>query len=282
MPMTPYRDSIRIAIFEKISNDIADISEVEKQVVEIINQYAKKYPNFEQKEKINLELTVPIKIPPGGKKGDCKVVVTLVKTEFNKLGGGARIQSGEGSWLDKQQNVVSDECLIVFTAMPLANWVDCISVLKKLIKEIQSKLKQQCVFLRVDNQTYGDPINLLGEVADSFPSNSEFGDIDKACLIGIEEYQEIEIISVIGNVTQEITGDNNFQMNAGGSIISATEGGIVAKGNVTIGTLNSSNEGIEIHGLQVGDHIRAEKIRIGKDSLAAIGHFFQVDGGFEI
>ena len=52
MPMSPYRDSIRIAIFEKISSDITDISEVERQLVEIIKQYGERYPNFEQKEKI--------------------------------------------------------------------------------------------------------------------------------------------------------------------------------------------------------------------------------------
>lgn len=280
MPMTPYRDSIRVAIFEKIINTEADISQVQQQIADIIKQYGERYPNFEQKEKINLELTVPIKIPPGGKKGDCKAVVTLVETEFNKLGGGARIQFGEGSWLDKQQNLVSDECLIVYTAMPLANWVDCISVLKELIKEIQSKLKQQCVFLRVDNQTFGDPINLLGEDADAFPGNSEFGDIDKACLIGIEEYQEIEIISVIGNVTQEITGNDNYQMSAGDSNIFATGSGIAAAGDITIGTFNSSNEGIEIHGLQVGDRIRAERIKIGRDSFEKVsGHFIQIFGG---
>ena len=191
MPMTSYREPIRVAIFEAIRNSIEEVRPLIDIVAKNLAGLDKKH--LEQ-EKLNLELTVPIKLPPGGKKGDCKAVVTLVETEFIKLSGdingGATIQFGEGSWLDEQKNLVSDECLIVYTAMPLANWVDCISVLKELIMEIQSKLKQQCVFLRIDNQTYGDPINLLGKVAAAFPGNSEFGGIDRACItMPAEEYQ---------------------------------------------------------------------------------------------
>ena len=91
-------------------------------------------------------------------------------------------------------------------------------MLEKLIEEIQSKLKQQCVFLRIDNQTYGDPINLLGEVADAFPGNSEFGGIDRACItLPAEEYQERPIITVSSAVTQTAIGSNNIQISSGGA-----------------------------------------------------------------
>ena len=231
MPMTSYREPIRVAIFEAIRYTIEDVNSLVTIIDKNLAALDKKH--LEQ-EKLNLELTVPIKLPPGGKKGDCKAVVTLVETEFNKLGGGARIQFGEGSWLDKQQNLVSDECLIVYTAMPLANWVDCVSVLKKLIEEIQSKLKQQCVFLRVDNQTYGDPINLLGKVADAFPNNSEFGGIDRACItLPAEEYQERPIITVSSAVTQTAIGSNNIQISSGGaSNVALGPGSITSGGDI--------------------------------------------------
>ena len=231
MPMTSYREPIRVAIFEAIRYTIEDVNSLVTIIDKNLAALDKKH--LEQ-EKLNLELTVPIKLPPGGKKGDCKAVVTLVETEFNKLGGGARIQFGEGSWLDKQQNLVSDECLIVYTAMPLANWVDCVSVLKRLIEEIQSKLKQQCVFLRIDNQTYGDPINLLGEVADAFPNNSEFGGIDRACItLPAEEYQERPIITVSSEVTQTAIGSNNIQISSGGaSNVALGPGSITSGGDI--------------------------------------------------
>ena len=231
MLMTSYREPIRVAIFEAIRYTIEDVNSLVTIIDKNLAALDKKH--LEQ-EKLNLELTVPIKLPPGGKKGDCKAVVTLVETEFNKLGGGARIQFGEGSWLDKQQNLVSDECLIVYTAMPLVNWIDCVSVLKKLIEEIQSKLKQQCVFLRIDNQTYGDPINLLGEVADAFPGNSEFGGIDRACItLPTEEYQERPIITVNSKVTQTAIGTNNIQISSGGaSNVALGPGSITSGGDI--------------------------------------------------
>ena len=248
MPMTSYREPIRVAIFEAIRYTIEDVNSLVTIIDKNLTALEKIDKKHLEQEKLNLELTVPIKLPPGGKKGDCKAVVTLVETEFNKLGGGARIQFGEGSWLDKQQNLVSDECLIVYTAMPLANWVDCISVLKELIKEIQSKLKQQCVFLRIDNQTYGDPINLLGEVADAFPGNSEFGGIDKACItMPAEEYQERPIITVSSEVTQTAIGNNNIQISSGGA------------SNVALGPGSITSGGDIIYNITV-DHEKYEEI----------------------
>ena len=113
--MSPFRDVIRIAIFEKLFDDSLDISETIIRIKSIIEEYSKKYPEFDKKEKIDIELIVPIQIPPGGAKGDCRKVVDAVSESFNKLGGGSKIGAAVGSWLDKEDSVVSDHCLSVIT-----------------------------------------------------------------------------------------------------------------------------------------------------------------------
>ena len=54
--MSPFRDAIRIAIFEKLFDDSLDISKTIIGINSIIEEYSKKYPEFEKKEKIDLEL----------------------------------------------------------------------------------------------------------------------------------------------------------------------------------------------------------------------------------
>lgn len=83
--MGPFRDAIRFAIFEKLLDDSLDISETIIRIDSIIEEYSKKYPEFDKKEKIDLELIVPIQIPPGGEKGDCREVVDAVSESFNKM-----------------------------------------------------------------------------------------------------------------------------------------------------------------------------------------------------
>ena len=50
--MSPFRDAIRIAIFEKLFDDSLDISKTIIGINSIIEEYSKKYPEFEKKEKI--------------------------------------------------------------------------------------------------------------------------------------------------------------------------------------------------------------------------------------
>ena len=232
--MPDFRSDIRRAIFTKVCDNSLDIMQDAIGITKILGEFSKRYKDFDQLEKLNIELTIPIRLPPDGKKGDCKAVVDEVKKSLNGLGGGTTTHHGEGSWLDGEKNVVSDDCVVVFTAMPIGKWFQCIPVLQRLIKdEIQSKLFQECVFLRIDNNTFGKPLNLLGEqTTDDFPSIDEFGKIDPGCLTIRKEYEETQIQTVIN---QEINGDGNTLIQSGGDTIAAIgEGAMAAKGDIHV------------------------------------------------
>ena len=242
--MSPFRDAIRFAIFEKVSDESKDISQTETQINLIIEEYKKKFPNFADVEKINIELTVPTQLPPGGEEGDCKKVVDTVVKSFNELGGGSTIIPAKGSWLDQDGASVSDHCLIIFTSMLIKNWYKSIPVLTTLIgDEIQTKLYQKCVYLRIDDNAYGKPINLLGGIVESFPEQEEFGEVDSACIPMMIGYEE--------------------QISSGADDITAIgEGAIAVKGDVKI----IQNQGIDPEKYA---QLMAENMRL-KDKLAKV------------
>ena len=226
------RGDIRRVIFTKVRDNSVDIVQDVIGINRILRDFSKRYKDFEQLEKLNIEITVPIRLPPNGKKGDCKVVVEEVKKSLNELGGGTTTYNGAGSWLDDENKVVSDDCVVVYTAMPINKWFECIPILKRLIRdEIQTKLFQKCVFIRIDNQTFGEPLNLLGDQIEAFPSIEEFGNIDSACMTMMSEHKEHPIQSVM---IQKINGDGNTQIGGGNNAIAIGEGVVAAKGNVTI------------------------------------------------
>ena len=231
--MSDFRGDIRRAIFRKVNDSDLDIMEEAMGISQILFEFNRRFENFDQLEKINIELTVPIQLPPNGKKGDCKSVVTEVQKAFNELGEGSRIYHALGSWLDAELNVVADKCCVIFTAIKIEKWYEIIPVLQSLIRdEIQSNLFQKCVFLRIDNETFGEPVNLLGEQIKEFPDISEFGEIDPDCLTMLHLYNENKIQSV---VNQSISGDNSVQINSGGdSVIAHGKGAMAAGGNITI------------------------------------------------
>ena len=185
--MPDYRGDIRRTIFTKVRDNSIDIMKDAIAITNILSEFSKRYENFIELEKLNIELTVPIQLPPNGKKGDCKSVVLEVQKSFNELGGGSRIYHALGSWLDKEKKVIADHCVVVYTAIPIAKWFECIPVLQRLIRdEIQTKLFQQEVFLRIDNQTFGKSLNLYGKATEFV--NIEFGEIDSfasECLVSM-------------------------------------------------------------------------------------------------
>jgi len=127
--MPDFRGDIRRAIFTKVRDESVDIIQNAIAITHILNEFSKRYKDFDQLEKLNIELTIPILLPPNGKNGDCKAVVMEVQKSFNELGGGSRIYHALGSWLEDEKNVVSDDCVVVYTAMPINKWFECIPVL---------------------------------------------------------------------------------------------------------------------------------------------------------
>lgn len=230
--MPDYRGDIRRTIFTKVRDNSIDIMKDAIAITNILSEFSKRYENFIELEKLNIELTVPIQLPPNGQKGDCKSVVLEVQKSFNELGGGSRIYHALGSWLDKEKKVIADHCVVVYTAIPIAKWFECIPVLQRLIRdEIQTKLFQQEVFLRIDNQTFGKSLNLLREKATEFV-NIEFGEIDSACIRMFSQYEEPELQTV---VNQEIKGEGNIQISSGRDAnVAIGEGAIAASGDIHV------------------------------------------------
>ena len=231
--MPDLRGDIRRAIFTKVRDKSVDIMQDAIAITKILGEFSKRHKDFDQLEKLNIELTIPIRLPPGEKKGYCRAVVEEVKKSLNELGGGTTIYYAEGSWLDDNEILVSDDCSVVFTAMPIGNWFKCIPVLQRLIRdEIQTKLLQQEIFMRIDNQTFGKPLNLLGKsTTDEFPSIDEFGGIDPACMTVMSDYEEHPIQTV---PAQEIKGNENIQISSGGDASVVSGRGAISATNLTI------------------------------------------------
>ena len=137
MAMSDYRDLIRVAMFESVQNDTFDISPHKDLIEQALDEYSTRLPEFKLKEKINLELVVPIQLPPDGKRGDCKAVVEAVRDEFIELSGGvenggATLFLATGSWVSALHGVEVDRCLIVYTAMPIHSWFEAIPKLRQI------------------------------------------------------------------------------------------------------------------------------------------------------
>ena len=230
--MPDYRGDIRRMIFTKVRDGSVDVMGDAIAIDRTLVEYSRRYENFDELERLNVEIAVPIQLPPGGRRGGCLAVVEEVQRALAGLGGGTTAHRALGSWLDEKGDVVSDHCAVVYTAMPIRRWYECIPVLQRLIRdEVQGRLLQRCVFIRIDNQAFGDPINLLGEEALAFPGQDEFGGVDPACLPLLSDYEEHPVRTV---VDQNIEGDGNTQIHSGRDTINATgDGAMSAGGDIT-------------------------------------------------
>ena len=239
--MSDWRELVRVAIIETIKNESwAQFENTKKLVENAMNEYSSRIPGYKEDARINIELVVPIQLPPNGRKGDCKKVVETVRDQFIELGGGAQIYPTTGSWVSLTDGLNEDSCLIVYTEIPVMSWYNAIPVLRNLIEdEIQSKLLQQCVFIRIDCNNYSGPINLLkGEkLAEVKAAAGKFKEIDSSCyeLAGVEhiesEVKQGDILT--GNLS--IKGNKNIQINSKDNATSAVgSGSIAAGGNITV------------------------------------------------
>jgi len=241
--MSDWREIVRVAIIETIKNESWVQFDNSKKKIEkefdIMN--TSRIPGYKEDARINIELVVPIQIPPNGKMGDCKKVVETVRDQFIELSGGAndggaQIYLTNGSWVSSIDGLNEDQCLIVHTEMPAKSWHKAIPVLRDLIKdEIQGKLLQQCVFIRIGGTSHGKPINLLkGEkLAEVNSAASNFRGVDNSCYtLVLKEYSEL-IEKMDANMS--IEGNNNVQINSKGNATSAVGSNpMAAGGNITV------------------------------------------------
>ena len=260
--MSDWRELVRVAIIETIKNESWVQFENTKKLVENeMNEHSSRIPGYKEDARINIELVVPIQLPPNGKKGDCKRVVKTVQDQFIELSGGeddggAQIYLTNGSWVSSIDGLNEDQCLIVYTAMPAKSWHKAIPVLRDLIKdEIQGKLLQQCVFIRIDGIPHGGPINLLkGDklASDVKSAAGNFGGVDSSCYtLVLKEYSEL-IEKMNDNMS--IEGNKNVQISSKGKVTSAVGSGSMAAG----GNLTVNQSGVPM--MEVAEMIANEKL----------------------
>ena len=208
--MSDLKDAIRYAIFEKITSPDSEIVDTVLYIRRALKERNQIVPDFESKEKFSIGLIVPISLPPNTQPGHCFDVIQEIEGHFNQLGGGSTNFDTRGSWFDDNEALVRDKSIMITTEMLLKDWQITIDVLRFLIRnEIQLKLQQKCVFLYIDNQTFGDPINLLGDVVNDFPNQDEFGDVDPKC----KQYlQQNDSANQATSVNQTATGSGNIQI----------------------------------------------------------------------
>ena len=254
--MSDLKDAIRYAIFEKITSPDSEIVDTVLYIRRAIKERNHIVPDFESREKFSIGLIVPISLPPNSQPGHCFDVVQEIERHFNQLGGGSTNFDTRGAWFDDDnETLVRDKSIMITTEMLLKDWHIAIDVLRFLIRnEIQLKLKQKCVFLYVDNQTFGDAINLLGETVNYFPNQDVFGDVDPKC----KQYlQQNDSANESTSINQTATGSGNIQ-------ISTSDGA-----NITIHS-QPEHDGLTIDQLWQGtrDEMQRnaeEKVRIKKD-----------------
>lgn len=208
--MSDLKDAIRYAIFEKITSPDSEIVETVFYIRQALKERNHIVPDFESREKFSIGLIVPISLPPNSPPGHCFDVIQEIERHFNQLGGGSTNFDTRGSWFDDNEALVRDKSIMITTEMLLKDWHVAIDILRFLIRnEIQLKLKQKCVFLYVDNQTFGDAINLLGEAVNDFPNQDVFGDVDPKC----KQYlQQSDSANQSTSVNQTATGSGNIQI----------------------------------------------------------------------
>ena len=117
--MSDWRELVRVAIIETIKSEAWVQFENTKNLVENeMNEHSSRIPGYKEDARINIELVVPIQLPPNGKMGDCKRVVETVRDQFIEISGGAgdggtQIYLTNGSWVSSIDGLNEDQCLIV-------------------------------------------------------------------------------------------------------------------------------------------------------------------------
>jgi hypothetical protein len=101
-----------------------------------------------------------------------------VQNLFSSLAGGQTTLNASGGWFDENHAEIRDKSRIVVTHLPITKWTEAKTMLISAINIIQIMGKQKCVFLTVNQLSWGPPINLLNSgITDTFPE--EPGPVDQ-------------------------------------------------------------------------------------------------------
>jgi Flp pilus assembly protein TadD len=131
--------------------------------------------------KFEINILVPISLPPGTSEGHCKALVERCEKSLAKLGGGVTTLHSEGGWFDESEEWVKDTHRSLNTYCDLADWLNVADTVADIVEDIQEAGKQRCVWLTIDRVVIcAEPLNLIGRKTMRFPSQDEFLGIDPA------------------------------------------------------------------------------------------------------
>jgi len=183
--------------------------------------------------RMTVRLVVPISLPPYTKDGFVKRLIDRIRHDLASCdpeGGGANAYAVSGSWLEDggvgQKQLLTEECRVIESSIPMEGWQNHAKVLKKCVEMTQRELKQQCVafsvessaFVLVHDELVGD--DRFDQDSDAFgppdplvlAENMPFPAFDLSTPIGPEQYNEYEIIrpKLLERLKLEVTGDDNI------------------------------------------------------------------------
>ena len=170
-------DNLCERVAEAIFLELIGKTEHHFEIAQHVVQYLDTSPNIEKS--ICVEITVPISLPPGAKKGHCKTVIDEIQQKLAQNFGGFTTTEATGGWYDGDDKLVEEPSRKISTELPIGFWVYVTDVLKAIIVEIQEKLKQRCVFVSIHNTS--QILNLV-ENSDMFPSLDKFQGTDPEIL----------------------------------------------------------------------------------------------------
>lgn len=195
-------DNLCDRVAEAIFLELIGKTEHHFGIAQHVVKYLDMSPDIEKS--IRVEITVPISLPPGAKKGHCKTVIDEVQQRLAQNFGGFTTTEATGGWYDSNGQLVEEPSRKISTDLPIGSWVHVTDVLKSIIVGIQEKLKQRCVFVSIHNNSQ---ILDLVENSDKFPSQKEFDGIDPEVLSSGENSDPRKPNKSFDNFTNIVNGD---------------------------------------------------------------------------
>ena len=210
-------DSIRYEISRHIINFILEktTKEVDEKFGERISEIC---DSLNHPLLIEFSILIPIQLPPGTKAGFVKSFVTEAEKNLARVGGGVTSISSEGGWFDESGIFVKDTSRSLSTHFNALHWRPMGNVIRDLVLDVQTQLKQRCVWILIDRVAYEEPINFLTpEQLRALPAESEFQGVDPDFDTSRNDEQVITQTNISGNNTNIERPKNSFVFNIAGT-----------------------------------------------------------------
>ena len=133
-----------------------------------------------QDDRLMLDIIIPISLPPGKDEGHCCRTIENVIERLAMIGNGETLTATHGGWREFGLHF-TDPSFSLNKSIKLSDFKEIPDALKDVIRMIQLDLKQRSVYYVLDNQAYGEPVNLLRVDPSFYPHKDAFGAVDPMC-----------------------------------------------------------------------------------------------------